>query len=137
MLHRGGLVLGIFLIFASCVRRVPVPAPPLNVRPDWGHVTKTSDCMVNGALQDPACTPGNINPALTKDVICGPDFHTSDYRDQQSRPTQKAASPCTRFLGHPAAPEPVSVRTDHLIPLELGGADDLSNIWPECSPGYA
>src|SRR5262249_46450380 len=26
---------------------------------------------------------------------------------------------------------------DHLVPLEIGGADDLSNIWPECRPGYA
>jgi hypothetical protein len=26
---------------------------------------------------------------------------------------------------------------DHLISLEIGSADDLSNIWPQCSPGYA
>jgi hypothetical protein len=23
---------------------------------------------------------------------------------------------------------------DHLVPLELGGADGLGNIWPECGP---
>ena len=24
---------------------------------------------------------------------------------------------------------------DHLVPLELGGADGMGNIWPECGPG--
>ena len=23
---------------------------------------------------------------------------------------------------------------DHLVPLELGGADGMGNIWPECGP---
>ena len=23
---------------------------------------------------------------------------------------------------------------DHLVPLELGGADGLGNIWPQCGP---
>ncbi len=23
---------------------------------------------------------------------------------------------------------------DHVVPLELGGADGLGNIWPECGP---
>ncbi len=23
---------------------------------------------------------------------------------------------------------------DHLVPLELGGADTLDNLWPECGP---
>jgi hypothetical protein len=26
---------------------------------------------------------------------------------------------------------------DHLIPLELCGADTIANVWPECTPGYA
>ena len=26
---------------------------------------------------------------------------------------------------------------DHLVPLELGGADTIANLWPECSSGYA
>ena len=25
---------------------------------------------------------------------------------------------------------------DHLVALELGGADTIANLWPECSPGY-
>jgi hypothetical protein len=26
---------------------------------------------------------------------------------------------------------------DHLVPLELGGADGLGNIWPQCGPDEA
>jgi hypothetical protein len=26
---------------------------------------------------------------------------------------------------------------DHLVPLALGGADTLDNIWPECGPSQA
>jgi hypothetical protein len=26
---------------------------------------------------------------------------------------------------------------DHLVPLELGGADGLGNIWPKCGPDGA
>jgi hypothetical protein len=26
---------------------------------------------------------------------------------------------------------------DHLVPLELGGADGMGNIWPECGPAAA
>lgn len=26
---------------------------------------------------------------------------------------------------------------DHLVPLELGGADGIGNIWPECGPDSA
>jgi hypothetical protein len=25
---------------------------------------------------------------------------------------------------------------DHLIPLELGGADDVKNLWPQPAPDY-
>jgi len=29
-------------------------------------------------------------PSLTTAVICGPDFHTSDHRDKESTPAEKA-----------------------------------------------
>src|SRR5437870_1477135 len=45
--------------------------------------------MVNGVLPNAACTPGNINPGLTKEMICGPDFYTSDYRDNKTTPTKR------------------------------------------------
>jgi len=38
--------------------------------PKWGVRTKTSGCQVQGPLPDPACTPGDIFPNVTKDQIC-------------------------------------------------------------------
>jgi hypothetical protein len=37
-----------------------------------------------------------------------------------------------RAYGEPASLRP-TVELDHLIPLELGGANDVSNLWPEIS----
>jgi hypothetical protein len=29
-----------------------------------------------------------------------------------------------------------SYEVDHLVPLEVGGSNDIANLWPEASPGY-
>ena len=74
---------------------------------------------MNGALPDSGCTPGNIKPTLTKDVICASDFHTSAYHDRQSTPAQKATthehSASIRHTGSNQICE-----LDHLVSLELG-----------------
>jgi hypothetical protein len=131
------------LLLVSCTPNVPVPPPPVpppnNVVPEWGHVTKTSGCAANGSLPDPACTPGNINQSLTKDVICAADFRTDTYRDKESTPTQKAATYMTYNIPHPENDTGANQQCElnHLISLEIGVSDDLSNIWSECSPGYS
>src|SRR5438477_3878841 len=95
--------LTLVLLIFGCAPHVPVPLPtPMGPHPDWGHVTKTSDCVVNGALPDPACTPGNINAALPKDVICGPNFRTSDYRDKATTPAEKATTYGTYNIPRPS-----------------------------------
>jgi hypothetical protein len=100
------------------------------------HVTWNPTPVVNGGLPDAACMPGNINPSLTT-VICGPDFHTSDYRDKESTPAQRATT--YGLYNIPRPPQNIGANQqcelDHLVSLEVGGTDDLSNIWPECSPG--
>jgi hypothetical protein len=140
-LYRCATSLAVLLVFAGCARHAPVPPPsaPINLGPDWGHVTKTSDCVVNGGLPDAGCTPGNINPALTKDVICGPDFHTRDYRDKESTAAQKSTTYGLYNIPRPTQNTGANQQCelDHLVSLEVGGADDLSNIWPECTAGYA
>src|SRR5215831_5309996 len=72
-------------------------------------------------------------------VICAPDFHTSDYRDKQTTPAQKATT--YKLYNIPRPTENTGANQecelDHLVSLEVGGADDLSNSWLECRPGYA
>ena len=84
-----------------------------------------------GKLPDRACTPGSIDPAVTqKDIrstICKSGW-TATVRPPESQ-TEYAkyhvAYPAYR-IKHSAVSE-----LDHLVPLELGGSNDITNLWPE------
>jgi hypothetical protein len=93
--------------------------------------------MKNGIpLPDPNCTPGAINPTLTAKVLRNPDFRTSCVRDNATSASQKAQTYGLYQIAHPANNKGVMqiCELDHLISLELGGADTLDNIWPQCGP---
>jgi len=73
------------------------------------------------------------------DVLCSPSFRTSIVRDSVTSAVEKR-----RVYERYGIPRPANNRgstqvceIDHLVPLELGGADTLANLWPECSSGYA
>ncbi len=87
-------------------------------------------CHAAGLLPDPTCTPGAV---ATTDlaVICGTS--TRGRRDV-SRELRRAA-----FAEYGLSPHqpPGSYEVDHLIPLELGGSNDLGNLWPEAAPGVS
>lgn len=84
-----------------------------------------------GQLPDPACTPGAIDPAVTqrniRSTICRAGY-TATVRPPESQ-TEHAkfdvAYPAYR-VRHSASSE-----LDHLVSLELGGANDIANLWPE------
>ena len=89
----------------------------------------TGRCRVNGLLPDPSCTPGAV-ATVSLDTIC----HTSTRsRRQVSRELRRAAF--TRIWPQPS-PASGSYEVDHLIPLELGGSNELANLWPESAPGF-
>jgi hypothetical protein len=46
--------------------------------------------------------------------------------------TDKTKTAAMKSYGEPASLRS-TVELDHLIPLELGGANDTSNLWPEVS----
>lgn len=105
----------------------------------WGQATKSSGCQSTNGLPDAACTPGDILPEEDEGVVCSADFRTGSVRDQTTSPTQKRTV-------YPAygTPYPQNNRgatqvceIDHLVALQLGGADTMANLWPECSAGYA
>ena len=88
-----------------------------------------ASCHVNGLLPDPSCTPGAVATA-SLETIC----HTSTRsRRQVSRELRRAA-----FAEYGLSPHqpPGSYEVDHLIPLELGGSNELANLWPESAPGF-
>ncbi len=104
---------------------------------DWGHPSKTDSCSSKNGLPDPACTPGDILNS-TEDQVCSPDFHTGTVRDKTTSAAQKNKVYPNYGIDHPEHNTGSSqvCEIDHLVALELGGADTMANLWPQCSPGY-
>lgn len=88
-------------------------------------------------IPDRACTPGAINPTLTADVLKNPAFTTKCVRNNTTTEAQKNQTYAWYDTPHPEhnSGATQTCELDHLISLELGGADTLDNIWPQCGPG--
>ena len=87
-------------------------------------------------IPDPNCTPGAINPTVTVDTLADPRFRTSCYRNGATTAAQKNHTYDWYGIEHPTqnTGRTQTCELDHLISLELGGADTLDNIWPQCGP---
>ena len=82
-------------------------------------------------LPDPKFTFGVSEPKLTKDRLCAPGFTTKDWRHVSSGLKHKVyrAYGMDPHEGECALDRGCEV--DHLIPIELGGANDIHNLWPQ------
>ena len=101
--------------------------------PKWGQRAKTSGCRVDGALPDSSCTPGDILPRATKEQICVPGYS----RSVRNVPTSVKDEAYAEY--GIASHTPGEYEVDHLVSLELGGSNDISNLWPEAAaptPGF-
>lgn len=88
-------------------------------------------------VPDPFCTPGGINPTVTADILRDPAFSTTICtRNNATTATQKNGTYKWYSIPHPSNNKGASqtCELDHFVPLELGGADTLDNIWPQCGP---
>ena len=99
----------------------------------FGVQTKTRGCVAANALQDSACTPGAIITSATKAQIC-----TSGYaKSVRNVPTSEKDQVYAEYgITHHSAGE---YEVDHLVSLELGGSNDIANLWPEAAspkPGF-
>ena len=107
--------------------------PNSTTGPDWGLQLKTSGCLADGSLQDKACTPGDIIKSSTKEQICTPGYARKVRSVSQSLKNDVYAS-----YGITKR-KPGAYQVDHLVSLQLGGSNDISNLWPEAAspkPGY-
>ena len=100
---------------------------------NFGVQQKTSGCRASGGLQDSACTPGAIISTATVAQICQSGY-SSGVRNV---PTSEKDQVYLEYgiHGHQTG----EYEVDHLISLELGGSNDISNLWPEASspkPGF-
>ncbi len=132
------ILVGLF-IFAYTTKQ-PLPsasiiqqsASPIALAP-LGSRTKISNCVVQGALPDSACSPGAIIPTATNEQICQPGYASSVRNVPESE--KKAVYAEYGITTHTSG----QYEVDHLISLELGGSNDIANLWPEAAdprPGF-
>jgi hypothetical protein len=114
------------------------PTPHISPAPSIGSTvllaprTKTSGCA-RGPNPDRRCSPGAYYAGLTTSVICTSAFHTRSIRDvPQSEKFQ-----VEREYGMPASYYGRGLEIDHIVPLELGGSNEVANLFPEPGSGAA
>lgn len=103
---------------------------PLTLEPR----TKTAACAVAGALPDPGCTPGAVFREATPATICVKGY-TKSVRNVSVTTKKKVYAEYGITYPQPTG----SYEADHLIPLELGGSNDMANLFPESAdpkPGF-
>lgn len=94
----------------------------------------------NGFLvPDPNCTPGGINPSVSESTLTDPAWTTKCIRNCESSESLKHITYGWYSLTNPPNNSGATqvCELDHVVPLELGGADGLGNIWPQCGPDNA
>lgn len=106
---------------------------------DWTEPAHNS-CAVqmrNGyPVPDARCTPGGVNPSVTPDVLRDPSWRTRTVRNCATSEARKHVAYHWYQIEKPRlnSNQNQVCELDHLVPLELGGADGLGNIWPQCGP---
>ncbi|HVS84220.1 MAG TPA: HNH endonuclease signature motif containing protein [Gaiellaceae bacterium] len=98
--------------------------------------SKTSGCKL-GPNPDPACSPGAYYSGLTKAVLCSASFRTGTIRDVPE--SEKHAVEIEYGLA--AKGYGSTLEIDHIVSLELGGSNDIANLYPELAsppngPGF-
>lgn len=128
-------------------REAPLPCSRFNVVcasqyfSSW-HRPANGDCSTSERhgypVPDPHCTPGGIDPTVTAEVLRNAGWRTGCIRNCSTSEAEKHVAyrwyglhtPRKNFGEHQVC------ELDHLVPLELGGADGLGNVWPQCGPSH-
>jgi hypothetical protein len=122
------LAFGLALLLAGCGS----PGSSLGNH-QFGVQAKTSGCEVHNGLPDAACTPGAIFTGATTDQICQSGYASSVRNVPTSEKDQVYGEYGISSHG------PGQYEVDHLVSLELGGSNDIANLWPEAAqptPGF-
>lgn len=86
-------------------------------------------------LPDPSCSPGAVNPSVHIETLRDKRFRTTCLRDGATSAAAKNKTYAWYRTPKPKGNTGATQRCelDHIISLELGGADTLENIWPQCT----
>ena len=97
---------------------------------------RTLDAAAGNVLPDPKCTPGGADPAVTQaniqSTICVKGYTKTIRPPATDTGKFKTLSYVQYGLVHSR-----TVEYDHLISLELGGTNSVSNLWPEVNRSSA
>lgn len=83
---------------------------------------------------DPNLTPGDVFPDVPLDALCKPGY-TKSVRNVTAATKRDVYQQYGISYPQPSG----SYEVDHFIPLELGGSNDIKNLWPEPAnpkPGF-
>ncbi len=114
-------------------RPPPPPAGTPSITVVLGTQTKRSGCHIAGALPDTNCTPGAVFTNVTEAEVCTPGY-TKSVRNvpvSEKNEVYNEYSIVTHTAGQ--------YEVDHYISLELGGSNEITNLWPEPAeprPGF-
>jgi hypothetical protein len=129
--------LGTLVPPVSQLATLQVPTPAGRATPSGvlalAERTKTSGCTPSNGLPDAACTPGAIFADVAAGQVCTPGYST------QARNVPQSVKDDVYAAYGIASHEPGQYEVDHLIPLQLGGSNDIANLWPEAGdprPGF-
>jgi len=112
------VLLSLFLIISSC-----------GVEQQQNMQLIHTHCSAQDGLSDASCTPGAIFPNATTSQICTPGYAQSVRNVPQSEKDQVYAE--YGITKH----APGQYEIDHLVSLEIGGSNDMKNLWPELYTG--
>ena len=91
-------------------------------------LTLISSCAFAGDLPNMELTPGATDSAVTQDTIhttiCVPNY-TAGVRNVPE------AIKSAIFDEYGIVPKRGEYEIDHLVSLEIGGSNDVSNLWPQ------
>ena len=98
-----------------------------------GKRTKATHCHVRGPLPDPRCTPGSVYSKATPRVFCKSGY--TKLARHVTAATKRNVFAAYGIKSHRSG----QYEVDHLVPLELGGSNSVSNLFPEAvgpRPGF-
>ena len=94
--------------------------------------TQASSCTP-GPRPDRQCSPGAYYSGLTRTVLCSSAFRTGSIRnvpDSEKHQVEVEYGMLPRSYGR-------TIEIDHIVSLELGGSNDIANLYPEPGAGLA
>ena len=106
-----------------------VLAGKLQILPDGGAALVNGSCHVHGLLPDARCSPGAISRATTANVC------TRGWAGRHRNLPESEKRAIYAEYGI-AAHTGATYEMDHIVSLELGGDNNVRNLYPEAAPAF-